>query len=108
MNKEIASRVAVEINEILDNFSLDVLEKIPQDFKEKMKNLASKTSYEFKCDKTKKLKEQSLMEETKNMLSYIYREYICSDEEKQKWKEYDRFRNKKMEELKKKKFESND
>lgn len=80
--------------------------KIPDEIIENIKKNKDE-NYIFKFDNSRPIDKQDISEEAKSILAYLYKNYICSDEEKQKWKEYDRFRNKKMEELKKKKFESN-
>lgn len=73
------SEVAVEINSIFENMSIDLLNKI-----------ASK-DYKFEYDKTISLNEQRLLPKTKGILALIYRDYLCDEIEKENYnKEYNR------------------
>ena len=75
------SEAAVEFNCILDNSSQEIIDKIPQKFIEFMKNIAS-TTYKFNYDKSKKLNEQDIKPETRGLISLVYQDYICSEDEK--------------------------
>ena len=92
------SEIAVEVNSIFDNMSIDVLNKIPQNIRDFFKKNAS-TTYNFKYDKTKGLEEQNIKNRTKGVIALLYRNYICDEAER---KEYDsiylEFLNKKEEE----------
>ena len=81
------SEAAVEINSIFENLSPEVLEKIPENFQNFMKRIASNT-YNFTYDKNKSLVEQSLKPRTKGIIALIYRDYLCSEEERQDYIEY--------------------
>ena len=84
------SEVAVEINSIFENMSIDLLNKIPQNFKEIFNKIASK-DYKFEYDKTISLNEQRLLPKTKGILALIYRDYLCDEIEKENYnKEYNR------------------
>ena len=84
------SEVAVEINSIFENMSIDLLNKIPQNFKEFFNKIASK-DYKFEYDKTISLNEQRLLPKTKGILALIYRDYLCDEIEKENYnKEYNR------------------
>lgn len=72
---------AVEINAIFENLPKDILEKIPSTVKVFFKQIASDT-YSFKYDASKNLNEQNLMPKTKGVLALIYRDYICTKEER--------------------------
>lgn len=76
------SEVATEITVILENMSDDLQNRIPKKFSIFIQNISSAT-YEFKYDNTKLLKDQKLKPLTKGVISLIYRDYICSQEEKQ-------------------------
>ena len=67
-----------EVNEILKYLDKHLLKKIPKEFIENIKENMSK-SYELKYDNTKGLNEQNLKQETRAILSVIYRDYICDD-----------------------------
>lgn len=75
------SEAAVEFNCILDNSSQEIIDKIPQKFIKFMRDIAS-TTYEFNYDKSKKLNEQDIKLETRGLISLVYQDYICSENEK--------------------------
>lgn len=101
------SEVAVEINSIFENMSIDLLNKIPQNFKEFFNKIASK-DYKFEYDKTISLNEQRLLPKTKGILALIYRDYLCDEIEKENYnKEYNRVLMLK-ERQKQEKYNSND
>lgn len=75
------SEAAVEFNCILDNSSQEIIDKIPQKFIKFMRDIAS-TTYEFNYDKSKKLNEQDIKPETRGLISLVYQDYICSENEK--------------------------
>ena len=75
------SEAAVEFNYILDNSSQEIIDKIPQKFIKFMRDIAS-TTYEFNYDKSKKLNEQDIKPETRGLISLVYQDYICSEDEK--------------------------
>jgi len=72
---------AVEMNSILENMSVELKSKIPEDLQKCFKYIASK-EYKFKYDKKKRLPEQELLPKTKGLLAVLYRDYICNEEEK--------------------------
>ncbi len=81
---------AVEINSIFENMSIDLLNKIPQNFREFFNKIASK-DYKFQYDKRVRLNEQKLLPKTKGILAFIYRDYLCDEIEKENYnKEYNR------------------
>ena len=67
-----------EVNEILKYLSEDLLKKIPKEFIDNIKENMS-TSYVLKYDNTKGINEQNLKQETRAILSVIYRDYICDE-----------------------------
>lgn len=72
--------VATELIEIFKFVEEPVVEKIPQKLKEELEKIANK-EYKFKIDKTKKLNEQKLLPETKQLLSAIFIKYCCRQED---------------------------
>ena len=97
MEQEI-NEVAVEINSIFDNMSIDVLNKIPLKIRNFFKNNASST-YSFEYDKTKSLNEQNIKDKTRVMIALLYRDYVCDDAERKEYNDiYTEFLNKKEEE----------
>lgn len=75
---EIYREAFTEVNEILKYLSKDLINKIPKEFINNIKENIS-PSYEFKYDNTKGLNEQNLKQETRAILSVIYRDYICDE-----------------------------
>lgn len=97
MEQEI-NEVAVEMNSIFDNMSIDVLNKIPLKIREFFKNNASNT-YSFEYDKTKSLNEQKIKDKTRGIIALLYRDYLCDDVERKEYNDiYTEFLNKKEEE----------
>ena len=78
-----------EVNEILKYLSEDLLKKIPKEFIDNIKENMS-TSYVLKYDNTKGINEQNLKQETRAILSVIYRDYICDEETKKEIIQKDR------------------
>ncbi len=78
------SRAFTEIDAVLENSSDEIISKIPEDFVRLVKKYKSK-DYEFKYDLNKKLDEQNLSDMTLELIGLIYREFICSSEEKKKY-----------------------
>lgn len=78
-----------EVNEILKYLSEDLLNKIPKEFIDNIKENMS-TSYVLKYDNTKGINEQNLKQETRAILSVIYRDYICDEETKKEIIQKDR------------------
>ena len=77
INRELSEAVT-ELNEVLNNTSIDILKRIPKSF---LQFVAENTleSYEFKYDKTKSLKDQNLKPKTKGLIALIYRDFLCDD-----------------------------
>lgn len=97
MEEEI-NEVAVEINSIFSNMSINVLNKIPLKIRDFFKNNASST-YSFEYDKTKSLSEQNIKDKTRGIIALLYRDYICDDVERKEYNDlYINFLNKKEEE----------
>ena len=72
---------AKEVLEIIKNIDKKELNKIPNKFISFLENVASR-DYEPNFEKNKELKELDLMDKTKDILTMIYRNYLCDDSEK--------------------------
>lgn len=79
-NSAIYPEVAAELIEIFKFVEEPVLEKIPEKLKEELSRIADKNS-KFKIDKTKKLSEQKILPETKQLLSGIFIKYCCRQQD---------------------------
>lgn len=83
VSKEL-SESATELNEILENMSSELVNKIPREFIAFLKDIASKT-YQFEYDKTKTLEEQNIKPKTKGLLALIYKDFLCDEQEKKEY-----------------------
>lgn len=95
----------VEVDEILSYLSTEDLLKIPEDVRQLIKFNKSK-DYVWKYDETKKLKDQKLNRDTIAFLSYLNMEYLLNEDQKQLMKQIHQFNEKKLEEEKKKQYNS--
>lgn len=89
-----------EVNEILKYLSKEIREKIPREFIENIQNNMA-NSYSVEYDKTKGINEQNLKQETRAILSVIYRDYICSEDKRNEIVQEDRKKYLALEENKK-------
>lgn len=101
--KEEYSKAYVEVETVLLTLDDSLKKKIPQNV---MKALAENKDkkYIFDYDFNKPIHEQDISVDAKIMLAKIYKDYLCSEEEREKWKEFDLFRLTKIEEYKKQKY----
>lgn len=77
---ETFSNALAEVNSVLQYFPRSIYEKIPQNIIDNIQNKMNK-NYKIKpFDDSKTLDEQDILEETKQILAMIYRNYIISDE----------------------------
>ena len=103
VKKENYSKAYAEVETVLLTLEDSLKRKIPQNV---MKALAENKDkeYVFDYDFIKPIHEQDISLEAKIMLSKIYKDYLCSEAERKKWKEFDLFRLTKIEEQKKQKY----
>ena len=84
--------VALETLEVLKYFNTEFTSKISESFLNSLKELAKKSKLEVKIDANKKLINQNISEETKDII-LIYYNYFADDKEKNEiakiWKEND-------------------
>lgn len=71
-----------EVYEILQYLDKDEYKKIPQELIETIKNNRDK-DYLYNIDSEKKLKEQKMLPETKAILFNIFRDYLCTEAQKE-------------------------
>lgn len=96
--KEDIYKAFSEIDTILEYSNEEIKNKIPNNFKQLIKNNKD-INYKLVLDEKKSLNEQKLLIETKEILALIYRDYLCSEDER---KELIRVNNQKLEEINKK------
>lgn len=75
------SNVACELLEIFRYLDKEVEDKIPEKLKESL-SIRANNQHNFKIDKSKELKEQVMLPETRVILSCIYLKYCCTPEER--------------------------
>ena len=100
-------RVSKSYKEVLTYLSLlpvSELKKIP---KEKLEIYVKymDNSYDYKIDNNKPIQEQDMMEETKAILSNIFRDYFANDYQKQKILAKEKSDLQKIEQIKKEKYD---
>lgn len=83
--------IAKETIYVLKNFNPTFISKISKRILKDLEELAKTSKKEVKIDKTKSLKDQNILPETKDMIALLYYNYIALPEEKkeiiQKWNE---------------------
>lgn len=100
---EVYREAFTEVNEILKCFSKDLLNKVPKEFIDNIRENMS-TSYIVVYDNTKGINEQNLKQETRAILSVIYRDYICNENDRNEIIKRDRKECADFEEKKKKEY----
>jgi len=108
-NTIMLSRVATEVNQIIDHLEDSLKNQIPQSVKKQMEELEDKT-YSFKYDENQNYENQKLMVESRQLFSAIFMKYCCSEEERRelirKCKQNDERRNQETLEIFKKEPEN--
>ncbi len=82
MNQIGINDIAKETLYILDYFNPVVVSKIPNHVLKLLKEFAEKSYILVNIDKNKKLKDQNISDDTKDLLSLIYYNYIATESEK--------------------------
>lgn len=72
-----------ELSEIIKNLGEKIRAKIPNDIIDYIENNKSQT-YKWNYNPDLPLDEQNMLPETEELLTAIYRDYICTDAEKEK------------------------
>lgn len=93
--KENIYKAFSEVDTILEYSSEEIRNKVPDKFRQLIKNNKD-NNYKLILDEHKKLKDQKLLIETREILSLIYRDYLCSEDER---KELIKINNQKLEEI---------
>lgn len=93
--KENIYKAFSEVDTILEYSSEEIRNKVPDKFRQLIKNNKD-NNYKLILDEHKKLKDQKLLIETREILSLIYRDYLCSEDER---KELIKINNQRLEEI---------
>ena len=80
--KQIYRNALSEVNAILINSNQDIINMIPNKFLEFVRNNMNQ-EYEIQIDLEKGILEQNISNEAKSIVALIYRDYICSANERQ-------------------------
>ena len=93
--KENIYKAFSEVDTILEYSSEEIRNKVPDKFRQLIKNNKD-NNYKLILDEHKKLNDQELLKETSEILSLIYRDYLCSEDER---KELIKINNQRLEEI---------
>lgn len=86
VRENVFPKVCTEMLEVIKYIPDSEFDKIESDFIETLYQ-EHDIFYDFKLDESKKLDEQELLPETYDMMAYVYRKYICNEDEKEEFKE---------------------
>ena len=75
------AKAFAEVNDILLHSEKAIQDKIPSKFYETIRRNMD-LNWEIKIDYSKDINEQEILNETKNIMAIIYRDYLCSASEK--------------------------
>ena len=103
MSTEEYKNALVEVLDILKHADEEFIEKIPTELIKKM-NAEKSTTYIPKIDYKKDLQDNELLPATKAILTVLYEDYICTDEEKLELKEIRKENENKKEKLAEEKY----
>lgn len=101
---EVINQSFTEVIDIVNHMEKNMKIKIPKGF-QKMLEDNMDTTYQVSIDYSKSINEQKLLKETRIILSLIYRDYICTPQEKAKILENDKMELQEQEEALRKKYE---
>lgn len=99
----IQSRSFTEIVETFNQFSEEEISLFPKNLIENFKKNRD-PNYIWEFDKSKSVKDQNYLTETKALIVNLYKKYLCPESEKEKWKKYDSICNNLIEEEKRNKY----
>lgn len=80
--KQIYKNALSEVNAILINSNQNIINMIPNKFLDFVRNNMNQ-AYEIQIDLEKGILEQNISNEAKSIVPLIYRDYICSADERQ-------------------------
>ena len=74
--------IANETLVVIEHFEFNLIKQIPQKIINYLKELAIESKKNYEIDKNKSLANQDISEQSKDLISYIYYNYIANEEEK--------------------------
>ena len=106
-NKLMYRKAYTELNELLKYLPKEQVKKIPRSIRQGIKSQMD-VHHVFVVDPYKTLDEQDMLDETKALLVEIFERYLCEEEDRDRWKIYDKFCFDRIEELKREKYNPED
>lgn len=82
MEEKLNSDIAKELIIVLSYFDEDLVSRIPNNFLKYINDLAADSTKEFYIDKERKLSEQNISEDCKDLIGLIYYLYFTNSKEK--------------------------
>lgn len=82
MENTITPLIAAEAIAVLENTENSLLKKVPNRLIEVLQEKADELGRKVNLDYTKSYREQNISEEARGIITLIYRDYWCSEEEK--------------------------
>ncbi len=80
--EELSAEVATEVIEVLYNSDSSLVCKIPYKVLEALQSKTEECNKKIDLKENTEIKDQNISEESKAILSILYRDYMCSEEEK--------------------------
>lgn len=99
----IYKKAYTELYELVKRLSKEQLSKIPQSFISNLKRNKD-NEYVWQYDDSKELEKQNFMLETKALIVEMYERYLCPEDKKEFWSNYDRICLNMIEEKKKEEY----
>lgn len=85
--EEISPLIAKEVLAMINNTSINLLDKIPYETLINLGNIASQSDEKVSINLEVPLEEQNVSDDAKVLYSYIFKEYMANDEDKEKLEE---------------------
>lgn len=85
--EEINAIAAAEAIAVLNHTDISLLSKVPYSIVQALETKAAECTEEVKLDLTLSLNEQQISEDAKVILTILYKDFLCSEEEEQKLNE---------------------
>mgnify|MGYP007070090298 CR=1 FL=1 len=85
---ETGAKMCSELSEVLKNCQLKLVNRIPKKVRDWIET-SKDPNHHFTYDQSKSFEEQNLMQETRTMISILYRKYLATPEDKKRFNEED-------------------
>ena len=101
--RDIYRNALAEVNAVINSSQEDIINRIPSRFKNFIKS-SMNNSYFVEIYPDKSILEQNISNEAKSIIALIYRDYICSENERNELIKKEILKNEKEEQIKKEKY----